>query len=46
MDRFLNFELLKNPLNWFIVYAMVGFGILLYSMLDPFRVSSTHTVSS
>jgi hypothetical protein len=25
MDRFLNIELLKNPVNWAIVWAMVLF---------------------
>lgn len=24
MDRFLNFELMKNPLNWVIMFLMVA----------------------
>lgn len=45
MDRFLNLDLLRNPLNWVIVWSMVGFGVLLYAMLDPLKVSSTATIA-
>lgn len=33
--RFLNFDILKNPLNWFIIVTMVLFSLFLMSLLSP-----------
>lgn len=38
MDRFINFELLKSPYNWVIVFAMTAFALFLLSAIAPEEV--------
>lgn len=33
--RFLNKELILNPLNWFIIVTMVLFSVFLMAMISP-----------
>ncbi len=35
MDKFVNFDLLRNPLNWATVVIMIAFGVLLLAVIAP-----------
>lgn len=35
MDKVININLMKNPVNWIIVALMVLFGLQLFAMLSP-----------
>lgn len=35
MDRFVNFDLLKNPYNWIVVVLMTAFALLLLQIAMP-----------
>ena len=35
MDRFVNFDLLKNPYNWIVVVLMTAFALLLLHIVMP-----------
>lgn len=35
MPRLINWELIRNPLNWVVVYLMVAFAIVALALIDP-----------
>jgi hypothetical protein len=35
VERFINLDLLKNPLNWATVVIMIAFGLLLLAIVSP-----------
>lgn len=39
--RLLNFDLLRNPYNWVIVWLMVAVFAFAVAVLDPLNVSAT-----
>lgn len=39
MDRIINFDLLRNPLNWIIVILMILFAVVALTLLQPYLTS-------
>lgn len=38
--RLLNFDLLRNPYNWIVVWLMVAVAALAFAMLDPLQTDA------
>jgi hypothetical protein len=36
VDRFVNFEMLRNPYNWIVVILMIAFALLALTYLQPY----------
>lgn len=45
MPRLVNTELLINPVNWIIVWLMVGIGAFVFALLDPLATARNSDTS-
>ena len=36
----INWELIRNPYNWIVVYLMVAIAALAFAMLDPLKTTT------
>jgi len=36
----INWELIRNPYNWIVVYLMVAIAALAFAMLDPLKTTA------
>jgi hypothetical protein len=41
MPKLINWELIKNPYNWIIVYLMVTIFAFGWGLVDPLKVNDT-----
>ena len=44
--QLINWPLLKNPINWAIVWLMVAFGVIVVTLLAPMSSNMTNSGNS
>jgi hypothetical protein len=38
--QLINWELIRNPYNWIVVYVVLAFAVFAWSLLDPLNVNA------